>query len=139
MWQIILGIGIVFLLMEIFVPSMFFLNFALAAFVCALVSYFCQNIILLILLFCVLSFVFIYTLRPLFLNKNKKEEKTGMEEKYVGKTAKAAEQIDKNKGAISIYDERWQARTTDDTTIEIDEIVKITGYDSLIMKVKKID
>lgn len=140
MWEIILGIGIIFLLMEMFFPSMFFLNFAFAAFICALISYFYQNIVVLIVLFCLISFISIFTIRPLFIkNKTKKEEKTGMEEKYIGKTAKVIEPIDKTKGAISIYDERWQARNVDDFVIEVGENIKITGYESLIMKVKKID
>lgn len=140
MWQIILGIGIIFLLMEIFVPSMFFLNFAFAAFICSLISYFYQNIIVLIILFCLISFISIFAIRPLFFkNKPSKEEKTGMEEKYVGQIAKVIEPIDKTKGAITIYDERWQARNVDAFTIEVGQNIKIIGYDSLIMKVKKVD
>lgn len=140
MWQIVLGIGIIFLLMEMFFPAMFFLNFAFAAFVCALISYFYQNIVVLIVLFCLISFISIFAIRPLFFkNKTKKEEKTGMEEKYVGQIAKVVEPIDKTKGVISIYDERWQARNIDDFTIEVGENIKIMGYDSLIMKVKKLD
>lgn len=140
MWQFILGVGIIFLLIEIFAPSMFFLNFALAAFVCAAISYFYQNIIVLTILFCVLSLILIFTLRPIFLKKcDKKEEKTGIEEKYVGKTARAVENIDKNNGVITIYDERWQARNIENETIEAGQTVEIVGYDSLIMKIKKID
>ncbi len=140
MWQIILGVGIIFLLLEIFAPSMFFLNFALSALICAVVSIFFDNIIFLIILFCVLSIIFILSLRPIFLKKlYKKDEKTGIEEKYIGKTAKVVENIDKNYGIISIYDERWQARNIEDSTIEAGQMVEIVGIDSIIMKVKKID
>lgn len=140
MWQIILGIGIVFLLAEIFAPAMFSLNFAFAAFLCAAISYFYPDAIVITILFCVFSFIFIYTLRPILLEKTgKKQEKTGMEEKYVGKIAKVVENIDKNNGAISIYDERWQARNIDDGVILAGENVQITGYESIVMKVKKID
>ena len=66
-------------------------------------------------------------------------EKTGIEEKYVGKTARAVENIDKNNGVITIYDERWQARNIENETIEAGQTVEIVGYDSLIMKIKKID
>ena len=140
MWQIILGVGIIFLLMEIFVPSMFFLNFAFAALICATVSYYYQNIIVLIILFCVLSLFFIFALRPIFLAKlYRKNVKTGIEEKYVGKIAKAIENIDKNSGVVSIYDERWQARSSDDSVIEAGCNVEIIGYENLILNVRKVD
>lgn len=139
MWQIILGIGILFLLIEILAPSVFFLNFALAAFVCAFISCYVSNVIFLILLFCILSIVFIYTLRPIFVKKTQCTScLTGMEEKYVGKVAKVIEDIDRNKGAITIYDERWQARIDEDGVISAGENIKIVGYESLIMKVEKL-
>ena len=140
MWQIILGVGIIFLLLEIFAPSMFFLNFALSALICAIVSVFFDNIVFLIVLFCVLSVIFILSLRPIFLKKiYKKDEKTGIEEKYIGKTAKVIENTDKNYGIISIYDERWQARNIEEGIIEAGQIVEIVGIDSIIMKVKKVN
>jgi len=61
-----------------------------------------------------------------------------MEAKYVGKTAKVIEDIDKDKGAISIYDERWQARSIDEGIIETGSIVKIESYESIIMYVRKV-
>ncbi len=140
MWQIILGVGLVFLIMEIMIPSMFFLNFAFAALICAVISYFYQNIIVLTILFCILSFLFIFFLRPLFIKKSDKdEEKTGIEEKYIGKTACAAEPINKNGGVITIYGERWQAKNIEDFTIEAGQNVEIVKNESLIMFVKKVD
>ena len=60
-----------------------------------------------------------------------------MESKYIGKIARATEEIDKNKGAISIYDERWQARNVDEGVIEKDSLVEIVSYDSLILNVRR--
>lgn len=139
MWQIILGIGIVFLLIEIFIPTMFFINFAIAAAICAIISLFYKSIFGLTIIFSILSLSFIFILRPIFQKKNPNEEKTGMEEKYVGKTAKAIENITNESGVISIYDERWQARNIENETIETGQNVEIVGYESLIMKVKKIN
>lgn len=139
MWQIILGVGIIFLLLEIFIPSMFFINFALAAGVCAVVSLFYQSIFGLVIIFSILSLIFIFVLRPIFQKKLPNEEKTGIEEKYIGKIAKAIEDINKDNGAISIYDERWQARNIDDSIIEKGSNVKIIKNESLIMIVQKID
>ena len=138
MWQIILCISFAFLILEMFTPGMFFLNFALSALFCAVLSLFTQNIAILTTVFCVLGVVFIFTLRPLFVQKFKNRNlETGMESKYVGKTAKVIEDIDKNKGAISLYDERWQARNVDEGIIEKDSLVEILSYDSLILYVRR--
>lgn len=140
MWQIIVGIGFICLILEIFVPSMFFLNLAVAAFICAVVSLFYQSVFGLAVIFCVLSLLLIAGIRPLLVNKNRnKDLQTGMEAKYVGKTAKVLENIDNQNGVITIYDERWQARNVEDGIIEAGSNVEIIGYDSIIMKVKKVD
>lgn len=139
MWQIILIISFAFLILEMFTPSMFFLNFALAGLICAVLSLFTQSIPILTLVFCVLSVVLIFTLRPLLMKNNKdKKLKTGMESKYIGKIAKVVDDVDKNKGAISIYDERWQARNIDDDIIPTGSQVQIINYESIVMYVKKI-
>ncbi len=66
-----------------------------------------------------------------------KNYSTGVEEKYIGKTAKVIEEISKNNGVISIYDERWNARTINDETINIGEEVTIVKNESLIFYVEK--
>lgn len=139
MWQVILCFGITFLILEMMIPGIFFLNFAISAIVCAVVSLFVKDILILTVLFCALSIILIYTLRPLLIKceKNKKQQ-TGICAKYVGKTAKVVERIDKNAGAISIYDERWQARTRDDETIEAGDKAEIVDYESIVMYVKKV-
>ncbi len=140
MWQIIAGIGIIFVLLEIFVPSMFFLNLAVAAFVCAIISKFVTSVSALIWIFFGLSLLFIFTLRPLFLKaQNTKDSKTGIEDKYIGKTATVIEDVNSNSGAITIYDERWQAKNIEESVIEVGQKVQIVSNDSLIMNVKKID
>ena len=139
MWQIILGVGIIFLLLEIFIPSMFFINFALAAVVCAIISLFYEGIFVLVVIFSILSLIFVFLLRPIFQKKSSDDAKTGIEEKYVGKTARVVENVTCDAGVITIYDERWQARNVEDSTVEAGCSVEIVGYDSLIMKVKKLD
>ena len=140
MWQIILCFGITFLILEMMIPGIFFLNFAVAAFLCALLSLYIKSIFVLTVVFCFLSVILMYTLRPLLVKceKNKKQQ-TGICAKYVGKRAKAVEKIDKNSGVISIYDERWQARVRDEQIIESGSDVEIIDYESIIMFVKKVD
>ncbi len=139
MWQICVCIGVLCLILEIFTPSMIFFNFSIAAFITAIVSIYTTNITALVLIFSVLSLIFIFTLRPLFLKYmgNSKKIQTGLENKYIGKTAKVIETVTKEKGAISIYDERWQARNIEDFEIPIGSTVEIVSNDSIIMNVKK--
>ena len=139
MWQIILGVGIFFLLLEILIPSLFFINFALAAVVCAVISIFYKSVFGLVIIFSILSLVFAFALRPIFQNKSLNEQKTGMQEKYVGKIVRTVENITKDCGVITIYDERWQARNIDDETIEAGQNAEIVGYEGLVMKVRKIN
>lgn len=140
MWEIILGIGIVFLLLEIFIPTLFCINFAIAAFIVAIISCFIHNFAVLTIIFCILSIILIYSLRPMLLKLSKNEKlKTGIEDKYIGKTAIVLEDINKDQGAISLYDERWQARNIKEGTIPKGANVKIIKNESIIMFVEKID
>lgn len=138
LWKFIVICGIVFILLEIFIPSMFFLNFALAAFITALASLYTAKMITLVLIFFIFSFLSFAFLRPLLLKKKNKEIETGVNDKYIGKKAKVIEDISADNGTISIYDERWNARTEDGSVIPAGSEVEIVKNDSLIMFVKKV-
>ena len=137
LWEFIVICGIVFILLELFIPSMFFLNFALAAFITAIVSLFTAKMLTLVLVFFVFSFLSFAFLRPLLLKRKSKEIETGVNDKYIGKKAKVIEDVSSDNGAISIYDERWNARTEDGSNIPAGSEVEIVKNDSLIMYVKK--
>ncbi len=138
LWQIISIIGIAFLILEMFVPMMFFLNFAIASFFVAALSLFTANFNILVPAFVVLSLMLLAFLRPLLMNKKLNSQKTGVEEKYIGKTAKVTENIDENNGAVSIYGERWNARSLNGEKIFVGDTVKIVKNESLIFYVEKI-
>ena len=139
LWEIFAIAGLVFLILEMLVPSMFFLNLAIAGFITAIVAVWITNWITLIILFTILSILSIVFLRPILIkNKKDKENETGMEGKYIGKIVKVIEPIDKSSGAITIYDERWNARANVDEPIPTGSEVKIIKYDSLVLTVEKI-
>ena len=138
MWQFLCVVGIAFVILEIFTPSMFFLNFALAAFITAGITLITLNKFALVLAFFLLSFLSFVFLRPMLLRRNSKETETGIEVKYIGKTAKVIEEVGSNGGVITIYGERWEARTQDCEIIPIGTEVKILKNDSLIMYVTKV-
>ena len=139
LWELLCVIGVGFVILEIFTPSMFFLNFALASFITALASVYIANKFALVLIFFVLSFLSFAFLRPIIMKKNTKETKTGIEDKYIGRVAKVVEEVSEYKGVISIYDERWEARSEDKSVIPAGAEVKIIRNESLIMYVTKLE
>lgn len=137
MWQFLCVVGIAFVILEIFTPSMFFLNFALAAFITAIASLVTLNHFALVLIFFVFSFISFVFLRPILLRRNSKDTETGIECKYIGKVAKVTEEVTKDKGVITIYGERWEARSLGEQSIPAGVDVKIVRNDGLIMFVEK--
>lgn len=133
-WQLFLIIAMGFLLIEIFYPVMFFLNFALACIVTACIAVYFENMTSLIIIAVILSGWFLWILRPILIKKMKNE--TGIEDKYIGKVVKVIETINSDGGAISIYGERWNAKA--DEEIQSGEDVEILRNDSLVFYVKKI-
>ena len=137
MWQIWAVAGAVLVILEMLTPTMFFLNLALACFGVAVVAFFTVDWYVLVPLWGVLSAGFLLFLRPL-LNRNRAEQvaTTGME-RYNGKTAKVLEPVSKDGGVITIFGERWEARTEQDEIIPQDANVIIERNDNLTMYVRK--
>lgn len=139
LWEIFAIAGLAFLILEMLVPSMFFLNLAIAGFITALIAVWLTNWVYLVLVFVILSIISVVFLRPILLKtKQDKQLETGMDGKYIGKIVKVIEPVSKFSGAITIYDERWEARTENNEIIPIGSEVKIVKYDSLILTVEKI-
>ncbi|MFI3300923.1 MAG: NfeD family protein [Candidatus Gastranaerophilales bacterium] len=136
-WQIFGIVGLVCLILEMFTPSLFFLNLALAGFLTAFVSLLpIDSYTVLAVIFVAFSVIMLLFVRPLLVRN--KETETGVSVKYINKEVKVIEPITKSSGAISIYDERWEARCENDGEIPVDSIVKILRNDSLVMFVEKV-
>ena len=138
LWQFLGALGIAFLILEMFTPSMFFLNFALAWFICAAISVFYKSIYGLVIIFFILSFLSFVFLRPIIIKKFNKETETGINSKYIGQVVKIDDEINASGGVISIYGERWEARSDDGSVIPAGSDVKIVRNESIIMYVEKI-
>ena len=139
LWEIFAIVGLISVILEMIVPSMFFLNLALSGFVTAVLALFIDSWIYLTVIFVVLSIISILFLRPILLkHKESKEQETGMQGKYIGKIVKVIEPVTKYSGAITIYDERWEARVDGDETIEVGAEVKIVKNDSLVLTVERV-
>lgn len=138
-WQLCLCVGLVLLITEIFVPFTFFLSMSIGAFITAIVAVWTTSTTVLAITFTVMSVLSLLIFRPFLAKyqKTSKEDETGIEGKYIGKVAKVLKRIDKNSGAISIYGERWEARSMDDEVFEENSEVEIVKNQSLVMYVKK--
>lgn len=137
LWELLGIIGIAFLMLEMFTPSMFFLNFSLAAFICAVISVFTKNPYALVIAFFIFSFVSFFFLRPILVKKFCRKKETGVASKYIGKIAKVDEDITEFSGVISIYGERWEARSEHGDKISKGSEVKIERNESIIMYVSE--
>jgi len=138
-WQLLIVAGIVFIIVEIFTPVLFFFNFALASFVTAIVSLYIADWNVLIPIFVAFSAIFLLFLRPLLIKTRENGQKTGVDEKYIGKVAKVTETVTSKGGIVSIYDERWTARSQNGEEIPAGTEVKIVRNESLILFVEKIN
>lgn len=138
-WMIYIIIAVIAIIVEILVPTLFCLNLAFAGIVTAIISIFWGSTYSLLLIFLVLSVLSIIFVKPILAKILKKEETTDFNAQYIGKVVKCIEPISLTKGAISIYDERWEARTEfDGEEIPVGSDVKIVKNDSLILFVEKI-
>jgi len=135
LWQLLGVVGIFFVILEMFTPSLFFLNFALAAFITSGVSVFVKNPYTLAIIFVVLSFLSFAFLRPVLKKSLAKNKETGVNCKYVGQVAKVEEEVTETCGVISIYGERWEARSENGNIIPQGSEVKIVRNESIIMYV----
>ena len=141
LWQFWTCVGVITLILEMFMPFTFFLSMSVGAFITAIVAVWVASKVVLVPLFAVCSLVSLLIFRPLLAKNQKatKEQETGMEGQYIGKTAKAIKTINKNEGAISIYGERWEARALNDNEIPEGSEVEIVKNDSLTMFVKGVN
>lgn len=140
-WLILLIVAVAFLILEMFTPTLFFINFSVASAVSAYFAYKGFSIYVITFVFLFVSVIAIAFIRPLVLKSFKsKKQNTGMEDKYIGQYAMVVENVSKTGGRISIYGEEWQAKIDceDNTVIPVGERVKIVSYDSIILTVENI-
>lgn len=144
LWQLFVIAGGIFLIIEMFAPAMFFLNFAIGAFLTAIISLFIVDWAWLLTIFFVSSIIFLVVFRPFLAkhtNVSNKENETGIDGQYIGQVVKATSVITKSSGSVTIYGERWEARIDKDsdlTEIPENSEVKIVKNEGLVLTVEKI-
>ena len=139
LWAIYIIIAIVAVLVELFAPTLFCINFAIGGIITAIISIFWGDFTTTLLIFFAVSLFSIFLIRPFLVNLIKKDSKADFNAQYIDKIVKCIEPINTVKGAVTIYDERWEARLKyKGEEIPAGSDVKIVGNDSLILYVEKI-
>lgn len=144
-WHIWAIIGFVFLFIEMFTPTTFFLTLAGASFFAGIAAWLFpdnpNSTAIQVGAFVVFLPIFYYVVRP-FIKKNETDPSdTGMDAKYINQTAIVSKPIGvpntNGIGEIKIYGEVWQAKSCDGSEIQPNTMVKIIKNESLIMFVEK--
>lgn len=138
LWMIYIVISVIAVVIEIFAPSMFCINFAIAGILTAIVSIFWGNLNQTLLIFIVLSILSILFIRPVLKKMLHDKPTADFNSDYIGKIVKVIEPVSTMKGAITIYDERWEARIKEGEEIPVGTDVKIVENDSLTLYVERI-
>lgn len=139
-WLIIMAVMIVLEIISLGLTTIWFAIGALAAYIVAL---FCNQLIVQIIVFLVVSIIALVFTRPVairFIN-GKKIEKTNVD-RVIGKKAKVIEQIDNDRatGRVLIDGQEWMARSENDEIIGLDErviIKEISGVKLIVYKMEK--
>ena len=140
LWIIWIIAGIIFFIVELFTPFLFFLNLAIAAFLGgAIAAYYGLAGIWQILIFGVVAALLLCFLRPLIVkNIYREDTTTGLDEKYFGQKAKTIMVTGANDGRVAIYGEEWGARSEDGSEIPEGVDVKIIRNEGTILFVERI-
>ena len=138
LWQVWCSAGVIFCVIEMFTPTMFFLNLGFACFVAAVAAAMGLAAIYQVITFAVFSVIFLIWLRPLLIKKRKSDNPETVE-MYIGKTANVIETVDANNGRIAVFGEEWQAKSLNGEVIEKGQQVKIIKNDSIVMFVVPVE
>lgn len=142
LWQLWCLIGIVFFIVEMFTPVMFFLNLGLACFASGLAGYLGGDFAVQVWVFTLFAVIFLLFLRPFLINKKSNcsgKEDSEFGEKYQNKTAIVTEKITAQGGRVAIYGETWQAKSVNGQEIEKDVQVKIVKIESIVLFVETLN
>ena len=139
LWMLYIIFAVIAVIAELFAPAFFCINFAFAGIITAFISIFWGDIYITLAIYIALSVVSIIFIKPVLVKKFKKGANADFDEQYKGRTAKVIETVTCTSGAVSIFDERWEARIKEGSeNIEAGCDARITGNDSLVLFVEKV-
>lgn len=142
-YQILIVIGIIFLIIEIFIPSFIAGSIAIGFLLAALGSFLNFDIKWQIFLFSIGVILTFFTIRPVLLKygyKASKKIRTN-QEALIGRVARVSEIIDNkvNTGRVELDGDVWRAKSSDESIISIGAFVEILEVKSIILIVKPLN
>jgi len=135
-------LAIIFLIIEILTPGIFFFAcLSIAAVFTGIISFFIFNKLILWTIFTVISVLIIYFIKPVIKKIIKYEERKSNIDEIIGKHAILIETIDfsKGMGMVKVNGELWRAKS--DEVIEKNDnntFVEITGVEGTYLNVRRI-
>ena len=128
-----------FLILELIIPGVIYLNLAIAMLVTGVALLLTTYMAIIVPIFIVSLATSFAIVRPRILSLEMKRKcQDRVKAQYIGKIAQLVEKTDKNSGLLTIDNERWQARTMHDETLEQGESVKIANYKDIVMYVERV-
>ena len=130
-------LAIIFLIGELLTGGFYLLSIGIGAIAAAVLNYLQFSITAQIIVFILITLVFILISRPLYkkLNKNTVDKKSNTE-RLIGLKAKVKEDINPHKiGTIKVNGEVWKAISNEE--ISEGEEVEIIGIEGVKLRVKK--
>ncbi len=134
MTWILMIVGVVLCVSEIFVPGFVLLPVGLGALVAGCVAYFDAPTTWVLLTWSASAIIFWLSARSFYKKLTPEELKTGIEA-LVGKEAKVVEEIIDEKGRVKIFGDEWAVINENNLTVPVGEKVKIVGFEGNKLKI----
>ncbi len=138
-WLAWIGIGIVFLIIEILTTALVSIWFVFSAIITCIASLFIDSVIWQIAIFVLLSAVFMVVCRKIYNKHIKKAvDDVDQNEKLIGKTAKTTEDTNGFSGRVLVGDVYWRAVSENNDTIPQGETVIIKRVNGTTLVINKL-
>ncbi len=139
LWLVWIGVGVIFLIIEMLTTALVSIWFVPAAIITCLVSLFVDSIIWQVAIFVILSAVFMVVCRKIYNKHIKKPvDEVDQNEKLLGKTATVTEDTNAVTGRILVGDVYWRAVSENGETLPKGETVVIKGVNGTTLVINKL-
>ena len=130
-------LAVVFIIMELITASFFLVWLGVGSVVAAILNYLGFDIYIQFTAFVVVSAILILMTRKFANRITPKSTKKTTADRLIGKKAKIIRKIDDGNFVVRVAGEEWSAHTND--PVDVDDMVKIVGINSIILIIEKID
>lgn len=138
-WHIWIIISIIFVIIEIFVPTFLAISLAVGCLTSGIMAYLGLDFIVQLIAFAIGTLVSFFYARPFMLKYGHKNSKIKTNaDALVGKVGRVVEVIDNNKsqGRVIVEGDNWRAETENNEIVKEGEKVEVVKVNSTILIVK---